>query len=110
MQSESGDSIEFLEHLKVDLFPDEVYVFTPKGKIMSLPRGATAVDFAYAVHTDIGNRCVAVKINHELMPLRTELQQRRPRRDHHRRARQAQSGVAQLRRLPARRARTSATS
>jgi len=73
MQSESGDSVEFLEHLKVDLFPDEVYVFTPKGQIMALPRGTTAVDFAYAVHTDIGNRCVAVKINQELMPLRTEL-------------------------------------
>ena len=73
MQSESGDSIEFLEHLKVDLFPDAVYVFTPKGKIMSLPRGATAVDFAYAVHSDIGNRCVAVKINQELLPLRQEL-------------------------------------
>jgi GTP pyrophosphokinase len=73
MQSESGDSVEFLEHLKVDLFPDEVYVFTPKGRIMRLPRGATAVDFAYAVHTDIGNRCVAVKINDELLPLRTEL-------------------------------------
>jgi GTP pyrophosphokinase len=73
IQSQSGDSAEFLEHLKVDLFPDAVYVFTPKGKIMSLPRGATAVDFAYAVHTDIGNRCVAVKINQELMPLRTEL-------------------------------------
>ena len=73
MQSEAGDSVEFLEHLKVDLFPDEVYVFTPKGKIMSLPRGATAVDFAYAVHTDIGNCCVAVKINGELMPLRAEL-------------------------------------
>jgi GTP diphosphokinase / guanosine-3',5'-bis(diphosphate) 3'-diphosphatase len=73
MQSEAGDSVEFLEHLKVDLFPDEVYVFTPKGQIMALPRGATAVDFAYAVHTDIGNRCVAVKINQELMPLRSEL-------------------------------------
>ena len=73
MQSQSGDSVEFLEHLKVDLFPDEVYVFTPKGRILSLPRGATAVDFAYAVHTDIGNRCVAAKINQELMPLRTEL-------------------------------------
>jgi guanosine-3',5'-bis(diphosphate) 3'-pyrophosphohydrolase len=73
MQSESGDSVEFLEHLKVDLFPDEVYVFTPRGQIMALPRGATAVDFAYAVHTDIGNRCVAVKINQELMPLRTEI-------------------------------------
>ena len=73
IQSESGDAIEFLEHIKVDLFPDEVYVFTPKGIIMSLPRGATAVDFAYQVHTDIGNRCIAVKINSELQPLRTEL-------------------------------------
>ena len=73
IQSGSGTSSEFLEHVKVDLFPDQVYVFTPKGKILSLPRGATAVDFAYAVHTDIGNRCVAVKINQELMPLRTEL-------------------------------------
>jgi GTP diphosphokinase / guanosine-3',5'-bis(diphosphate) 3'-diphosphatase len=73
IQSGSGDSLEFLEHLKVDLFPDAVYVFTPKGRILSLPRGATAVDFAYAVHTDIGNRCVAVKIADELMPLRTEL-------------------------------------
>ncbi len=73
IQSESGDSIEFLENLNVDLFPDVVYVFTPKGEIKALPRGATAVDFAYAVHTDIGNRCVAVKINDDLMPLRTEL-------------------------------------
>ena len=71
--SQSSDSSEFLEHLKVDLFPDEVYVFTPKGKILSLPRGATGVDFAYSVHTDIGNRCIAVKVNHELVPLRTEL-------------------------------------
>ena len=71
--SQSSDSAEFLEHLKVDLFPDEVYVFTPKGKILSLPRGATAVDFAYSVHTDIGNHCIAVKVNHELAPLRTEL-------------------------------------
>ncbi|MBI2311831.1 MAG: bifunctional (p)ppGpp synthetase/guanosine-3',5'-bis(diphosphate) 3'-pyrophosphohydrolase [Betaproteobacteria bacterium] len=73
MLSQSGDSAEFLEHLKVDLFPGEVYVFTPKGKILALPKGATAVDFAYAVHTDIGNRCVAAKINYELVPLRTEL-------------------------------------
>jgi GTP pyrophosphokinase len=73
LQSQSGNSVEFLEHLKVDLFPEEVYVFTPRGRILSLPRGATAVDFAYVVHTDIGNRCVAVKINGELMPLRTEL-------------------------------------
>lgn len=73
IQSESTDSLEFLEHFKVDLFPDEVYVFTPKGKILALPKGATAVDFAYAVHTDIGNRCVAVKVNQELAPLRTEM-------------------------------------
>ncbi|HSA88301.1 MAG TPA: bifunctional (p)ppGpp synthetase/guanosine-3',5'-bis(diphosphate) 3'-pyrophosphohydrolase [Burkholderiales bacterium] len=73
IQHQSGDPHEFLEHVKVDLFPDEVYVFTPKGKILSLPRGATAVDFAYAVHTDIGNRCVAAKVNGELVPLRTEL-------------------------------------
>ncbi len=71
--SQSGSSVEFLEHLKVDLFPDDVYVFTPKGKIMALPRGATTVDFAYGVHTDIGNRCVAAKVNFELVPLRTEL-------------------------------------
>lgn len=74
IQTESDDSHEFLEHFKVDLFPDEVYVFTPKGNILALPRGSTAVDFAYAVHTDVGNCCVAVKINHELAPLRTEMQ------------------------------------
>jgi GTP pyrophosphokinase len=73
IQADHKDSPEFLEHVKVDLFPDEVYVFTPKGKIMALSRGATTVDFAYAVHTDVGNHCVAVKINHELMPLRTQL-------------------------------------
>ena len=74
IQTESDDNYEFLEHFKVDLFPDEVYVFTPKGNILALPKGATAVDFAYAVHTDVGNCCVAVKINHELAPLRTEMQ------------------------------------
>jgi GTP diphosphokinase / guanosine-3',5'-bis(diphosphate) 3'-diphosphatase len=73
IQADHGDSPEFLEHIKVDLFPDEVYVFTPKGKIMALPRGATAVDFAFAVHTDVGRHCIAVKINYELMPLRTQL-------------------------------------
>ena len=73
IQSSSGDAVEFLEHIKVDLFPDEVYVFTPKGEIMAMPRGVTPVDFAYAVHTDIGNRCIAAKINHELVALRTEL-------------------------------------
>jgi len=73
IQSESRDSKECLEHVKGDLFPDEIYVFTPKGKIMALPRGATAVDFAYGVHTDIGHHCVAARINYELLPLRTEL-------------------------------------
>ncbi|HKU85056.1 MAG TPA: bifunctional (p)ppGpp synthetase/guanosine-3',5'-bis(diphosphate) 3'-pyrophosphohydrolase [Casimicrobiaceae bacterium] len=73
IQSESRDSKEFLEHVKGDLFPDEIYLFTPKGKIMALPRGATAVDFAYGVHTDIGHHCVAARINYELLPLRTEL-------------------------------------
>lgn len=73
IQTESDDSYEFLENFKVDLFPDEVYVFTPKGNILALPKGSTAVDFAYAVHSDVGNCCVAVKINNELAPLRTEL-------------------------------------
>ena len=73
LQGPTGDSSEFLEHVKVDLFPDEVYVFTPKGKILALPRGATVIDFAYAVHTDIGHRCVAARIDHELIPLSAEL-------------------------------------
>ncbi|MBA2659114.1 MAG: bifunctional (p)ppGpp synthetase/guanosine-3',5'-bis(diphosphate) 3'-pyrophosphohydrolase [Nitrosospira sp.] len=71
--SDSTDSLEFLEHLKVDLFPGEVYVFTPQGKILALPKESTAVDFAYAVHTDIGDCCVAAKINGENAPLRTNL-------------------------------------
>ncbi|HEU4619081.1 MAG TPA: bifunctional (p)ppGpp synthetase/guanosine-3',5'-bis(diphosphate) 3'-pyrophosphohydrolase [Gammaproteobacteria bacterium] len=69
----AANSEEFLETVKVDLFPDKVYVFTPKGEIMRLPRGATAVDFAYAVHTDVGNRCVAAKIDRRLVPLKTTL-------------------------------------
>ncbi len=73
MQQNAGDSQEFLENVKVDLFPDEVYVFTPRGEIMELPRGATAVDFAYAVHSDVGDSCVAVKINRRLAPLHTVL-------------------------------------
>ncbi len=70
---QGGNSEEFLESVKVDLFPDKVYVFTPKGEILRLPRGATCVDFAYAVHTDVGNRCVAAKIDRRLVPLRTPL-------------------------------------
>ena len=74
MQEGAGNSMEFLENVKVDLFPDEVYVFTPKGDIHRLPRGATAVDFAYTVHTDVGNACVAAKVNRRLVPLRTPLE------------------------------------
>jgi len=70
---QGGNSEEFMESVKVDLFPDKVYVFTPKGDIRRLPRGATAVDFAYAVHTDVGNRCVAAKVDRRLVPLRTPL-------------------------------------
>ena len=70
----SGTSEEFLESVKVDLFPDKIYVFTPTGDIMPLPKGSTTVDFAYSVHTDIGNRCVEAKVDRTLVPLRTELQ------------------------------------
>ncbi len=73
MQQSAGDSLEFLENVKVDLFHDEVYVYTPDGDIMKLPRNATPVDFAYAVHTDIGNRCVAAKLDHSFAPLNTPL-------------------------------------
>jgi guanosine-3',5'-bis(diphosphate) 3'-pyrophosphohydrolase len=73
IQQQTGDSAEFLEHVKVDLFPDSVYVFTPKSKIIALPRGATALDFAYTIHTGIGDHTVSVKINNEVAPLRTEL-------------------------------------
>jgi GTP diphosphokinase / guanosine-3',5'-bis(diphosphate) 3'-diphosphatase len=73
IQQQTGDSAEFLEHVKVDLFPDSVYVFTPKSKIIALPRGATALDFAYSIHTGIGDHTVSVRINHEAQPLRTEL-------------------------------------
>ncbi len=69
----NANSEEFMEHVKVDLFPDKVYVFTPKGDILRLPRGATCVDFAYAVHTDVGNRCVAAKLDRREVPLRTPL-------------------------------------
>jgi GTP pyrophosphokinase len=73
IQRQTGDSSEFREHIQVDLFPDKVYVFTPKGKIVSLPRDATVVDFAYSIHTDVGNKCVAARVNGEIQPLRTLL-------------------------------------
>jgi guanosine-3',5'-bis(diphosphate) 3'-pyrophosphohydrolase len=72
-QRATGSSLEFLENVKVDLFPDEVYLFTPKGDILSLPRNATALDFAYSVHTDVGNRAVAARVDKKLVPLRTKL-------------------------------------
>jgi GTP pyrophosphokinase/guanosine-3',5'-bis(diphosphate) 3'-pyrophosphohydrolase len=73
IQDETRDSAEFLEHVKIDLFPDAVYVFTPKSKILALPRGATPVDFAYAIHSDVGDHTVAAKVNGEAVALRTEL-------------------------------------
>ena len=73
IQDETRDAAEFLEHVKIDLVPEAVYVFTPKSKIMALPRGATAVDFAYAIHSDVGDHCVAAKVNGEPVALRTEL-------------------------------------
>lgn len=74
MQRNAGNPLEFIENVKVDLFPDEVYVFTPRGEIMELPRGATIVDFAYAVHSDIGDTCLAAKVDKRLVPLRMPLQ------------------------------------
>lgn len=73
MQKDSGNSVEFLEHVKVDLFPDEVYVFSPRGRIFVLSKGSTVIDFAYAIHTDVGNQCVAARVDRDLAPLRTVL-------------------------------------
>ncbi len=73
LQSRSDNAFEFLEHIKVDLFPNEVYIVTPKGKIITLPRGASTIDFAYAIHTDIGNRCIGARVNNVTVPLRTKL-------------------------------------
>jgi GTP pyrophosphokinase/guanosine-3',5'-bis(diphosphate) 3'-pyrophosphohydrolase len=73
IQGETHDSAEFLEHVKIDLFPDAVYVFTPQSKILALPRGATPLDFAYAIHSDVGDRTVAAKVNGDAVALRTEL-------------------------------------
>ena len=74
VQQEVRDPAEFLQNLKIDLYPEEVYIFTPKGEVRSLPRGATAVDFAYTVHTDVGHQCVGTRINGRMVPLRTRLQ------------------------------------
>ncbi|WP_221793686.1 bifunctional GTP diphosphokinase/guanosine-3',5'-bis pyrophosphate 3'-pyrophosphohydrolase [Oceanobacter mangrovi] len=74
LQKNAGSPVEFVEHVKFDLFPEEIYVFTPKGKIMTLPAGATPIDFAYSVHTDIGNQCIACRIDRQLSPLSAKLQ------------------------------------
>jgi guanosine-3',5'-bis(diphosphate) 3'-pyrophosphohydrolase len=74
VQQEVRDPQEFLQSLKIDLYPEEVYIFTPKGEVKSLPRGATAVDFAYSIHTDVGNQCIGARINGRMVPLRTRLQ------------------------------------
>jgi GTP pyrophosphokinase len=74
VQQEVRDPQEFLQNLKIDLYPEEVYIFTPKGEVRSLPRGATAVDFAYSIHTDVGNQCIGARINGKMVPLRSRLQ------------------------------------
>ena len=74
MQKNAGNSLEFIENVKIDLFPDEIYLFTPKGTIFELPAGSTAVDFAYAIHTDVGNSCVACRISRRLAPLSEPLE------------------------------------
>ena len=74
MQQRAGDSLEFIENVKIDLFPDEVYVFTPRGDILELPKGSCALDFAYAVHSDIGNHCVAARVSNQLVPLSEPLE------------------------------------
>ena len=89
---------EFLEHTKLEMFQDQVFCFTPKGKLIALPRGATPVDFAYAVHTEVGDTCVGAKINGRMLPLRTQLSQRRPGRDHHLEGADAVADLGALRR------------
>ena len=81
-ETEAG-SVEFLKTFRTDLFEDEVYVFTPKGEVKTLPAGATPIDFAYAVHTDVGHRTVGAKVNGRIVPLHYRLRERRLRRDPH---------------------------
>ena len=74
VQQEVRDPREFMRNLKIDLYPEEVYIFTPKGEVRSLPRGATPVDFAFSIHTDVGIQCVGARVNGRIVPLRTRLQ------------------------------------
>ena len=97
IQDETRDAGEFLEHVKIDLYPDAVYVFTPRSKILALPRGATPVDFAYAIHSDVGDHCVAANVNGEPVPLRTELKSGDVVEIIGAPQRAAESGLAQLR-------------
>jgi GTP pyrophosphokinase/guanosine-3',5'-bis(diphosphate) 3'-pyrophosphohydrolase len=97
IQDETRDAGEFLEHVKIDLYPDAVYVFTPMSKILALPRGATPVDFAYAIHTDVGDHCVAGQRQRRAGAAARRAEERRRRRDHRRAERAPQSGLAQLR-------------
>ncbi len=83
VERQTDDPIEFLEALKLDLEQDEVYVFTPKGKVIALPARSTPVDFAYAIHTEVGHRCIGARVNGRLVPLETQLSSRRHRRDLH---------------------------
>ena len=89
---------EFLEHTKLEMFQDQVFCFTPKGKLISLPRGATPIDFAYAVHSQVGDTCVGAKINGRMLPLRTQLAERRPDRDRHLQGADAVADLGALRR------------
>ena len=83
MLEHGGDAEEFLEHARLEMFQDQVFCFTPKGELITLPRGATPIDFAYAVHTDVGDTCVGAKVNGRIVPLRTAAAQRRPGGDRH---------------------------
>ena len=74
IQQKAGNSLEFLEHVKIDLFPDEVFILTPNGDVFKLPQGACAVDLAFAIHTDVGKKCIGCRINKRIAPLRTKLQ------------------------------------
>ena len=96
-QQEVRDPHEFIQHLKIDLYPEEVYCFTPRGEVKALPRGATPIDFAYAIHTDVGHHCVGARVNGTMVPLRTHAEERRHRRDHDAARAQAEPRLARLR-------------
>ena len=98
IQQEVRDPQEFIQNLKVELYPEEVYTFTPKGQVKAFPRGATPIDFAYSIHTDVGHQCVGARINGKMVPLRSTAEERRHRRDHHAGRAQAEPRLAELRR------------